>query len=192
DGGYTQADVIALARILTGWSIARLEQPDPGSFRYYPMLHEPGAKTLLGRSYAEAGMAEGEAALRDLARHPATARHVATRLARHFIADVPPTDAVQRLIRVFRDTEGDLRQVTLALVKEEAVWHAPFQKVRTPVELVIAAYRTLAFMPKPEVLFRDLKRLDQPPFLAPSPAGWPDAATQWIAPESALRRAEWA
>ena len=108
DGGYTQADVEALARILTGWTIARLKDADPGSFRFVPQIHEPGAKTLLGKSYPEAGVGEGEAALRDLARHPATARHIATKLARHFIADAPPPAAVERIAKRFRDTDGDL------------------------------------------------------------------------------------
>src|SRR5262249_34114409 len=100
DGGYTQADVEALARILTGWSVARLQDPDTAAFRFSPAPHRPGPKPLRGRRYEEAGIAEGEAALRDLAAHPATARHGATRLARHFIADVPPADAVQRIAAV--------------------------------------------------------------------------------------------
>src|SRR5215469_16242470 len=96
DGGYTQADVEALARILTGWTIARLRDPDPGNFHFYPPIHEPGPKLLLGKTYAESGYAEGEEALRDLAAHPATTQHIATKLARHFIADDPPPDAVKR------------------------------------------------------------------------------------------------
>jgi len=191
DGGYTQADVVALARILTGWSISRLNLPDPGTFHFYPALHEPGAKTLLGRTYQQAGIEEGEAALRDLALHPSTARHVAVQLARHFIADVPPTDAVERIARAYRDSGGDLRRVTLAVIREEAAWREPFAKVRAPTDLMIAAYRATGTVPKPEIAFRDLKRLEQPPFLAPSPAGWPDVASQWISPETVLRRAEW-
>jgi len=191
DGGYTQADVVALARILTGWSITRLDHPDPGSFHYYPALHEPGPNTLLGRVYRDHEIETGESALRDLAVHPATARHVATQLARHFIADVPPVDAVQRVARVFRDTGGDLHQVTLAVVREEAAWREPFAKVRAPTDLVIAAYRVLGTAPAADRAFRMLKMLDQPPFFAPSPAGWPDVAAQWISPESVLRRTEW-
>jgi uncharacterized protein (DUF1800 family) len=191
DGGYTQADVLSLARILTGWSITRLDLPNPGVFRFYPALHEPGPKTLLGRTYEQAGIEEGEAALRDLALHPSTARHVAVQLARHFIADVPPTDSVERIAHAYRDTGGDLRRVMLAVIKEEAAWREPFAKVRTPTDLLIAAYRAVGTVPKPEIAFRDLKRLEQPPFLAPSPAGWPDAASQWISPETVLRRTEW-
>src|SRR5215470_16129687 len=130
DGGYTQADVEALARILTGWTVAPLRDWHPGTFRFFPQIHEPGDKVLLGRTYRDGGMDEGEAALRDLAAHPATARHVATQLARHFIADTPPADAVERIARHFRDTGGDLKQVTLAVLREDAVWREPFAKVR--------------------------------------------------------------
>ncbi len=191
DGGYTQADVEALARILTGWSIGQLRDPQPGAFMFRPYIHEPGPKTLLGRVYRENGVEEGVAALRDLAAHPATARHVATQLARHFIADTPPVDAVERIAKVFRDTAGDLHQVTLAVVREEAAWSQPFAKIRTPTELVIAAYRVMGTAPPPQQAFQMLKNLDQPPFFAPSPAGWPDVAAQWISPETVLRRAEW-
>ncbi|HVM79031.1 MAG TPA: DUF1800 domain-containing protein [Stellaceae bacterium] len=192
DGGYGQADVEALARILTGWTVTPLRFPDAGSFRFFAQIHEPGAKTLLGRVYREGGIAEGEQALRDLAAHPATARHVATKLARHFIADTPPVDAVQRIARVFHDTGGDLRRVTLAVAHEEAAWREPLGKVRTPNELVISAYRVVGEAPKPGEAFVTLKNLDQPAFLAPSPAGWPDVASVWVSPESTLRRIEWA
>lgn len=191
DGGYTQVDVTMLARILTGWSIARLDMPGTGTFRFYPALHEPGPKTLLGHTYSEGGIEEGEAALRELSVHPSTARHIAVQLVRHFIADVPPADTVERITRVYRDTDGDLRQVTLAVIKEDAAWQKPFAKVRTPTDLMIAAFRAIGTAPKPEIAFRDLKRMEQPPFLAPSPAGWPDTAAQWISPETVVRRTEW-
>jgi uncharacterized protein (DUF1800 family) len=192
DGGYTQGDVEALARILTGWTIARLMDPSPGSFRFVPQIHEPGAKTLLGRRYAEAGVGEGEAALRDLARHPATSRHIAFKLARHFIADAPPQAAVDRIAVRYRDTDGDLRQVMDAVVAEPAAWQRPFGKVKTPTELVVAACRASGLEDMPAAgLVGSLRALDQPAFVAPSPAGWSDVANSWISPEAVLRRAEW-
>ena len=191
DGGYTQADVEALARILTGWTVAPLRDWRPGTFRFFQQIHEPGDKVLLGRTYHNGGIDEGEAALRDLAAHPATARHIATQFARHFIADTPPADSVERIARVFRDTGGDLKQVTLAVLREEAVWREPFAKVRTPTELLISAYRVVGTKPEPGLAFMALKKLDQPPFLAPSPAGWPDVASAWVSPESVVRRTEW-
>ena len=191
DGGYTQSDVEALARILTGWTVTPLRQPPAGGFRFFPQIHEPGDKILLGRTYHDGGVEEGEAALRDLAAHPATARHIATQLARHFIADTPPTDPVERIARTFRDTSGDLKQVTLAVLREDAVWREPFAKVRTPTELLVSAYRAVGTKPEPGLAFMALKKLDQPPFFAPSPAGWPDIASAWVSPESVLRRTEW-
>ncbi|HZS83625.1 MAG TPA: DUF1800 domain-containing protein [Stellaceae bacterium] len=192
DGGYTQQDVEALARILTGWTIARLRDPNPGTFRFAPGIHEPGPKVLLGKTYPEAGVEEGEAALRDLARHPATARHIATKLARHFIADAPPQPAIERIAKVFRDSDGDLREVTAAVINDPEAWRQPFAKVRTPTELVIAAFRASGVREVPALpLVASLRTLDQPAFVAPSPAGWPDVASAWVSPESVLRRAEW-
>jgi uncharacterized protein (DUF1800 family) len=191
DGGYTQRDVEAMARILTGWSVARLNEPDPGSFRFRPAVHEPGSKVLLGRTFAEAGYDEGAAALAMLATHPATAHHIAWKLVRHFIADVPPAGSVARIAVAFRESGGDLRRVTAAVVMEEALWRTPLAKLRTPEEMVIAACRVAGFTPPPPMLVGSLRLLDQLPFFAPSPAGWPDDAAHWVSPEAVLRRADW-
>ncbi|MGE0717622.1 MAG: DUF1800 family protein, partial [Alphaproteobacteria bacterium] len=191
-GNYGQEDVRQLALVLTGWTIGRPGEPDAGVFRFAPALHEPGPKTLLGRTLPEGGMAEGEAALAALARHPATARRVATALARHFVADDPPSTLVERLVRTWRETDGDLGAVARALVAAPEPWATPLAKVRTPFELVVAALRLVA----PERLapraLADLRRLGHTPFAAPSPAGWPDTADAWIGPEALLRRIEWA
>jgi uncharacterized protein (DUF1800 family) len=196
DGGYTQADVRALAMILTGWSVARLEEPDPGSFRFRPLAHEPGDKTLLGRRFAEGGEREGIEALKMLARQPATARHIARKLARHFIADEPPPASIERLTRVFTQSSGDLAAVTRALVDDDAAWAKPLAKLRTPGELVVAAFRatgmTAEMRGDGRRLVGTLRRLGQPPYAAPSPAGWPDTASDWAAPEAIVRRIEWA
>ena len=191
DGGYTQADVEALARILTGWSIARLRDPNAGTFKFYWQAHEPGAKILLGKTYRDDGYAEGETALRDLAMHPATAQHIATKLARHFIADDPPRASVERIARVFHDTGGDLKQVTAAVVNDEAAWASPFSKVRPPDDMVVAACRVTGFTPQAQMLAANLRTLDQLTFFAPSPAGWSDRSNDWVGPEAVLRRAEW-
>ncbi|MCC6469234.1 MAG: DUF1800 domain-containing protein [Alphaproteobacteria bacterium] len=194
DGGYTQDDVRALAMILTGWSIARGDEPNAGGFRFRPFAHEPGAKTLLGRRYADAGEGEGVQALRDLAHHRATARHVATRLARHFIADAPPRASVDRLAAVFQRTGGDLQALARAVVEDDAAWAAPLSKVRQPGELVVAALRATGLPDKIDgrPILGALRRLGQAPFAAPSPAGWPDTAEDWVAPEAMVRRVEWA
>jgi uncharacterized protein (DUF1800 family) len=102
---------------------------------------------VLGKNYSQPGKAQGEAALRDFALHPATATHIATKLIRHFIADDPPADLVEKIALVFRATEGDLKAVALALLKAEAAWKIPLTKIRTPHEFIIAAQRSVGYVP---------------------------------------------
>ena len=97
----------------------------------------------MGKTYAAGGVEQGEAVLRDLARHPATAAFIATKLARHFVADEPPEALVARLAAVFRDTDGDLGAVTLALVDSPEAWAEPRAKLKQPEEYLISAIRTM-------------------------------------------------
>lgn len=189
-GGYGQADVIAFAKILTGWSVGNDRRGNPGAFTFFENRHEPGEKRLLGKKYHEAGVEEGNAVLRDLARAPATARFIATKLARHFVADDPPASAVDALERVYRSTDGDLGALARALVDLPEAWRDPLAKVKTPNELVLSAYRLLGPPDQPRRMLGPLRLLGQVPFSAPSPAGWPDRAEGWIGPESVLRRIE--
>ncbi|MGL4727561.1 MAG: DUF1800 domain-containing protein, partial [Bosea sp. (in: a-proteobacteria)] len=140
-GGYTQADVTSLARIITGWSIVGREgrQGEPGGFIFNDNLHEPGAHVVLGKSYAQQGVEQGRAALNDLARHPATAQHIARKLARHFVADDPPAALVAKLAKVFRESDGDLRAVSLALIDAPEAWGEAQAKLRSPQEFLVAA-----------------------------------------------------
>lgn len=192
DGGYGEQDVRALARILTGWSIGGPQAEDPGRFRFVPAIHEPGSKLFLGRTYPEAGMDEGLNAIRMIARHPSTARHLARQLAIHFIADQPPPAAVDRLTQVFLQTGGDLRAVSAALIDQPEAWSAYQQKIKTPFDFVASAIRATGRPLPPEQAVRTLDRLGQGLHMAPSPAGWPDDAASWIGPEAVLRRVEWA
>lgn len=192
DGGYTQADVQEFAKMLTGWSIGRLNTGEAGRFNFYPRLHEPGAKTLLGRRYDEAGEAEADRALAELARHPATAKHVAFKMVRHFVADQPPAPLVAALAKTYLGTDGDLRAMTLALVQAQAAWTEPLAKVKTPNEFIVSALRVTGFDGEPQKVVGALRLLGQMPFSAPSPAGWPDEATKWISAEALLQRAEFA
>src|SRR3984885_3040766 len=130
DGGYSQADVTAFAKVITGWSIGAqgfgtAGGGAPGEFFFRTNIHEPGTQTVIGRRYAQDGEDQGESVLLDLAANPATAQHIATQLARHFIADDPPPDAVARLARVFSKTGGDLPAVYRALIAEDAAWSQP-------------------------------------------------------------------
>ena len=111
--GYTQDDVIGFANVLTGWTLVPPgDNPEHGGeFIFNPRLHEPGAQKVLGKTYEDEAVEQGRAVLRDLAAHPATATHVATKLARHFIADTPPPPLVERMAKAFLDTGGDLKEV---------------------------------------------------------------------------------
>ena len=197
DGGYTQSDVVEFAKALTGWTHGgmrsrRRRGPVTGDFVFRNAMHEPGPKTILGRTYREDGVNEARAVMHDLARHPSTARFLATKLVRHFVADDPPAAAVERIARVFLDTDGDLAEVLRALVDLDAVWSEPLPKVKTPHELVISTLRALRIHDVGPRTFRTpLRVMGQQPFRAPSPQGWPDQARHWIAPEGLLRRIEW-
>lgn len=191
DGGYTQDDVRAMTLILTGWSVAVGKDPPGTIFIFRPTAHEPGAKTLLGKTYPEAGQDEGEAALDTLARHPSTARHVTGQLARHLVADTPPQALVDRLARVFLDTDGDLGAVTQALVDSREAWAPERRKFKTPVELYASCLRGFGIDTVDENAPNWVRRLGQQLYNAPSPQGWPDREADWLAPELVMQRIEW-
>lgn len=190
-GHYGQADVEGLARILTGWGVGRGKQRgEEGTFHFEPRRHEPGTKSLVGRTYRE-GLDEGVRALRALAAHPATAEHVATKLARHFVADDPPPAAVKALARAFHDSGGQLSAVHRALVQLEQPFEMPLSKVKTPHDLVVSTARALGHTTQGTSMLAALKYLGQVPYQAPSPQGWPDTAAAWLGPEATLGRLDW-
>jgi uncharacterized protein (DUF1800 family) len=187
--GYTQADVTSFAAILTGWSVD-LKDPDPG-FVFRPDAHEPGEKNLMGHVFPP-GDAGGILALDFLAHHPATYRHLAQKLVRHFVADEPPPEAVAAIAGVLHDTRGDLGAAAMALIDLRAAW-TPLAKFRTPWDYAVAALRLLA-LPEdnPLDLSVALKTLAEPVWNAPLPNGWADTADNWVAPEAMIRRIDWA
>ena len=219
DGGYTQDDVIALANILTGWSIdrrpglagpagpagpaARMINAAMGGeaengFRFFPPRHEPGEKILLGRRYPE-GYRGGVQALTDLAHHPATARHIATKLATHFIADSPPEASIKRIETAFLDSGGELMKVYEIIIDDPAAWRPEPAKFRSPVEYVTAAMRIagaekLAALDEKTVgpFMQSARAMGEMPFAAPSPQGWPDTSDSWTGSDAVLQRVEWA
>ena len=187
-GGYSQADVTAFAAVISGWSV-EFNRLYPG-FQFREVAHEPGVKTVLGRRFP-AGETSGVAALEMLAHHPSTYRHLATRLVRHFVADVPPPDAVRVIEGVLSDTRGDLGAASTALVGLEAAW-APLAKLRSPQDYAVAALRALDLQGEKKVpLAGVLGSLGQPLWTAPLPNGWADAAGDWAAPEAMMRRIDW-
>ena len=194
DGGYTQADVTSFARVLTGWSIGGGQGPRqgaPGAFLFRPELHEPGAQNVLGRRYAQDGVAQGQAVLRDLAAAPATARHIATKLVRHFVADDPPAAAVERVAKVFERTGGDLPAVYDALIDSAEAWQAPFAKFKTPQDYIFSAHRALGLAPQNEPHpLATFEVLGQRQFGPGSPAGWPDRSDDWDGAGALMKRIE--
>jgi uncharacterized protein (DUF1800 family) len=189
-GGYTQADVTALAKIITGWGVAgrdSINEP-PGTFQFNPNTHEPGPHVVLGKTYPDGGFARGQDALRDLARHPSTAQHIARKLVRHFVADEPPASLVARLAHVFRDTDGDLQQVSRALIEAPEAWAQPAAKLRTPQEFLIAASRALQRKPEIGQIMGPLNAMGQPMWMPGGPNGFPDTAAAWASPEGIKTR----
>src|SRR3984957_4514782 len=151
NGGYSQADVTNFAQIITGWSIGggkgRLAGGVPGRFYFRDNMHEPGSKVFLGKTYPEQGQRQGEAVLADLARRPETAKFIATKLVRHFIADDPPPAAVDRVARAFLKSGGDLPQVYAALIEAPESWDANARKFKTPEDFVFSTLRALNVSP---------------------------------------------
>jgi uncharacterized protein (DUF1800 family) len=195
--GYTQTDVTEFAKVITGWSIGggqgRQRAGSPGVFYYREGVHEPGTRTLLGNSYSDDGFSQGVAVLRDLARAPATAHHIATKLARHFIADDPPAAAVDRLAEAFSSTGGNLPSVYQALIESPEAWAQPLAKFKTPADYIHSSYRALelpiADGPK---AIGPFELMGQRIYSPGSPAGWPDRSVDWDGSSSVMKRLEWA
>jgi uncharacterized protein (DUF1800 family) len=194
DGGYQQEDVEELARILTGWSVSGAgpgSRPgEPIGFAFRPITHEPGAKVVLGQRYADVGAREGEDVIRDLCAHPSTADFVATKLVRHFVADEPPSHAVEAIASTFRDTGGDLRAVAEALVDLEEVWDPRQRKFRTPQDWVVAVLRAFHAEEAPRPLPQMLRQLRHPLWAPAAPKGYGDLEREWADPDSLMNRAE--
>lgn len=195
-GNYAQGDVLELARGLTGWSIGGfvrrpigIEAPD-GAFVFQPNWHEPGARRLLGTSYAQPGEAQARAMLADLAVHLATARHLATKLARHFVADVPPPALVDRLAAAHIASGGDLMALYRVLIEAPESWAVPTPKFKTPWDWTISALRAVGAGTADLRTVAALNELGQPVWRPGSPAGWDDTAASWAAPDALLRRVE--
>lgn len=189
-GGYSQADVTRLARVLTGWTVI---WPDDdaiygGHFTFAVSHHEPGSQTVLGRAYPQEDAGQGLAVLDDLARHPATARHIARKLAAHFVADNPPPALVDDLAGVFTRNDGDLAAVTRALLDSPIAWQAPLTKMRAPQEFLIAGMRIMGAVSDPPAVLDMLNNLGQPLWRPPGPNGFGDAGGDWISPRGLAAR----
>ena len=195
DGGYTQRDVTSFARIITGWTIergqmARLGVPlgRPGTFVFNPNAHEPGTQTLLGRSFPDNGVEQGRTALRMLAQHPSTAKHIAFKLVRYFVADTPPPALVSRVADAFARTRGDLSMVYLELVGSDEAWNPELVKIRSPLEYVVALLRASGERPRPQAIAGALNALGQPIWNPSGPNGFSDTVDAWASSEGLATR----
>src|SRR5262245_15137585 len=179
---YTQEDIVRFANVLTGWTLVpAADNPDHGgTFAFNRRLHEPGAQSILGKVYPEGGLEQGKAVLHDLAQHPATAKHVAGKLARHFIADEPPPALVESLARTFQETAGDLKEVSKTLVTSEEAWSLPPSKLKRPGEWVTAMVRAAGTTADPRRFTAGQATLGEPLWRPPSPKGYADDEASWI------------
>ena len=180
---YTQEDVTRLAHVITGWTFVPFRQ-DPvrgGEFEFNPRMHQPGTQTVIGRSYPDAGLQQGRAVLAALARHPATANHVAAKLARHFVADEPPPALVERLAKRFLATQGDLKEVAKAMVAAPEAWEAPRAKLKRPGEWVVGMLRVVGVTP-PDIgpVMQAHNLLGEPLWRPPAPNGFADESAPWL------------
>jgi uncharacterized protein (DUF1800 family) len=180
---YTQADVTTFAKVITGWTmLPTRDNPDHGGeFVFNPRMHEPGEQTLIGKTYPDGGVQQGRSVLADLARHPATARHIATKLARHFIADEPPPALIDRLTFRFFESEGDLKEVARALVTAPEAWAAEQAKVKRPAEWLVTTRRAIGRKTANIPAMTYQQRLLGEPLWQPSaPTGFSDENAAWL------------
>lgn len=193
DAGYTQGDVTEFARALTGFSVGRDNEDRQGQFVFRDAAHEPGARTIMGRRYAQADIQQGMAVLKTLAADKRTARHVCGKIARHFVSDTPPPALTARLEKRWMDTGGDLAQVAKALVESPEAWDPTPAKFKTPYEYTLSTWRLIGAEPSAiERLAPILTGLGQKPFSPPSPKGWPEEAQAWASPDGLIKRMQWA
>jgi uncharacterized protein (DUF1800 family) len=181
--GYTQDDVISLANVLTGWTLLPAgDNPEHGGeFTFNPRLHEPSPQKVMGKVYEDEGVEQGRAVLRDLAAHPATATHLADKLARYFIADTPPPLLVERMAKVFLDTNGDLKETAKAMVSSDESWAQPPAKLKRPSEWVVGMVRATGVTQADPARFTAGQALLGEPLWRPSsPKGYPDDQASWI------------
>jgi len=186
DGGYDQRDVNEVARVFSGWTLESRRRP---VFRFRALLHVTGPKRVLGERVPGFGLEEGEALLRRLARHPATARHLARKLAMRLVADAPPPRLLERASRRFLESEGEIAELLRAILLAPEFADPERRKLKTPLRLAASALRaTDGETDGGPALLRAVGRLGELPYFARTPAGYPEAGEHWIDPGAMLQR----
>ncbi|HEY1543696.1 MAG TPA: DUF1800 family protein [Xanthobacteraceae bacterium] len=180
--GYTQADVTNFAKVITGWTIVPPRNRDGGGeFNFNPRMHEPGVETVAGGTYPGMGFDQGAAVLLDLARNSATAQHVATKLARHFVADDPPPSLVEALRTSFVKSDGNLKELARTLLLSPEAWNAPRAKLKRPGEWLMASARATDIrLPDARPLINAENVLGEPLWRPPAPNGFDDVNAAWM------------
>ena len=193
DGGYTQQDVIEVARCFTGWTIRQPRQG--GGFVFEPRIHDNGRKLVLGHVIAGGGEHDGEAVLDILARHPSTARFISTKLVRRFVSDTPPQSLVDRAAARFRETDGDIREVVRTIITSPEFFAADAYraKVKTPFEFVVSTLRaTGSDVQNALPLVQAVRQLGEPLYMCQPPTGYADKAEAWVNTGALLNRMNFA
>ncbi|NQZ90523.1 MAG: DUF1800 domain-containing protein [Colwellia sp.] len=193
DGGYSQEDVIELAKGITGWSVKRPGKERGEGFVFRAYGHEPGSRKLLGKIYSQLGIAQGQQMLRDLAMNPATAKHLCHKLAHHFACHNPPASLLKKMEATWLKTHGNIKAVMHCLFDADEAWFKSAQKYKTPREFVISTLRALSLKRfKDNALLSTLINLGQQPFNAGSPAGYSDYEQDWLGASALMARIDWA
>ncbi|MEM6762520.1 MAG: DUF1800 domain-containing protein [Pseudomonadota bacterium] len=189
-GGYSQADVDALADTLTGWQ-GGFQRAGSGLV-FDERVHEPGPRTILGKRYTAEGDMQLEAVLPDLAAHPSTARFIATKFARHFVGDDASDALITALEKSFIDTEGDLRELAITLIESDEAWEGEPRKTVPPYDFIVASARATGAELPAQFVLRSARVLAQELWQPPSPAGWPSADNAFLGGDSLLERVDFA
>lgn len=192
-GAFTERDVREFSKMLSGWTVGRLNSDKPGEFLFRNNWHQELPKRFLGRVIPEAGVLEAEAALDLLSRSEVTGRVLARKMAQFFVTDEPEPGLVSNLFNGYADGGGSCLTMAQGLIRAPGAWASVQTKVKTPEDLVISTVRALGRRPKSgQMVLRAMRLLGQPPYSAPSPAGWPQTASYWLSPQVLIERLEWA
>jgi len=192
DGGYSQSDVIELAKAISGWSVKNAKKERGTGFIFRSYGHEPGPRMLLGKKYLQQGVKQGQQMLRDLAMHPKTANYVCAKIAHHFVSENPSPSLINKMQKTWLNNQGNIKQVMITMFNAEEAWLDGPQKYKSPRDFIISAYRAIA--PKrlyDKALFYALNNLGQTPFNAGSPAGFSDDESHWLGASALMARVEW-